>query len=196
MFKDASKNLINYKALEQEAMMEEAIASAELAGADMTKQTCEACEFIKLGKSNLKHTCGKDMPKEKTDFIKKVLKEFNEEFYESHNWQEVNDHIIDLLAEQKQELKKEFFEVIEFEFKKAKKQAIKEYLKTDEGKCYTDYETLKKMAREDIKQELLDKLPKEISEIEHYKHLGTEVQAYDEGFNDCLEEIANQIKSL
>lgn len=72
--------------------------------------------------------------------------------------------------------------------------------KTEEGlvcdgeKIKSFIETLLKEELGKKKQEILDKLPKELNEIE--KRVSKEIYAYDDGFNNCLEEIINLIKSL
>ena len=79
------------------------------------------------------------------------------------------------------EWRQEIKDFIRSEIKKAKKEAIREYLKSEEGKVYQDYQELKKMAQ----KEILDSLEIFIVKGKTSK----EGISYQSGWLDCLSEI-------
>jgi DNA-binding transcriptional MerR regulator len=73
---------------------------------------------------------------------------------------------------------------------------VRENLSLDEIKDFIR-ETIKTEREQAVKEErerILKALPEEITEIEYCKYLGTYVQAYNDGHNECLEEVKNDLK--
>lgn len=113
--------------------------------------------------------------------------------------EELKEKVHHLLQTSRQEgLTPEYIEVI-------RQEAIKDFLGSEEGKVYQDYEILKKQARKEAIKDFLGELPKEKSinsrdydfggeTSQDRKH--NEMRGMDKifGFNSCLQEIKKVAK--
>ena len=95
-------------------------------------------------------------------FITDTEKEFHEKFYWLYGKIIPNKKIDQQKADVMTVLVKyhadEVKQFLKSKLQEAWKKGVKDFIKSDEGKVYLDYQKLKEMAREEIKKELIEKI--------------------------------------